>query len=327
MDKSEQPEINTKKAANPPAGQGEISAPPEQEFSEQLQYVLEYAENIRMRQMGKLRTRHFVFIFMLLACVLIGGGALAWAFLFEYNLNKGVFWLICSVLLCSATYMWSRVPLETYRKQYKVKIMPALGKALGNLKYNQKMGISRAVIQKAGIAPPHKNYHAEDCFTGRYKGVKMLLSEARLSGGNREGLPDFEGVFVMLEIRGQPFKGRVIITSDPALQRRLRHREGLKRMRNQGFEILTNHPDNIKKLASDALFKELAEISALFENAPISLTFFAGKYLFLMIPSPQDLFEPSHLLVPISSHTEIVRLKKEIGKILSIIDILELYER
>ena len=316
------------KTKNPKARDNDdISPSSDQEFSKELTRIIKGAEKIRLKHMGQLRNRHFIFLSALLGSVVLGGSAFAWAFLFEYNLNKGLFWLICSILLCAGIYMWSRQPLEIYRKQYKTKVMPALGKALGNLKFNPQRGISPRVLEMAGIIPPYKNYRTEDCFTGCYKGVKMILAEARLTDKNKAGTPVFDGVFVMLEIPDQPFKGRTVITSDPALKKQLHRKEGLHHSAMNDFGVFSSHSENIQSLTSEKLFQELKEISDLFDKTPLSVVFFAEKYLFMMIPCPQDLFEPSSVFVPLSTYDEIQRCKTEIQKILSIIDILGLYKK
>ena len=64
----------------------------------------------------------------------------------------------------------------------------------------------------------------------------------------------------------------------------------------------------------------------LFDDAPLSASFFGGKYLFIAIPYEKDMFEPSSVMMPVTTKEHALTCKKEIEQIISIIDILELYE-
>ena len=92
------------------------------------------------------------------------------------------------------------------------------------------------------------------------------------------------------------------------------------------FSILTNDDKNKTNLENDKLLKELSETATLFGDAKLSAVFFNGKYIFMAIPAKEDMFEASDVYVPISTNESAMRCKEEVQKILSIIDIIDVYE-
>ncbi len=296
------------------------------EFSEALEKILSKAEAMRIRHMRIYQKRDLAAVLFMLFCAVFGGAAFGWSFLVKQNLYKAFLALIGAIAAPFLFYLWAHRPVIAYRKSYKTKVVPAIARALGNLKYHPKRGVSEQFLNQSGIVPAHKDYRAEDCFVGRYKGVKVIMSEARLTDRKNPEELVFDGIFTLLEVPGERFKGRTVITNDKILAAALGERNGLEYRNTEDFHIFSNRPENLSDLAAEPLLKELWEISSTFGNVPVRAVFFGGKYLFITVPCAQDLFEPSHINVPIASHEDALRRKKELQLILSIIDVLELYK-
>lgn len=164
----------------------------------------------------------------------------------------------------------------------------------------------------------------------RYKGAKITFSEARLTHPKKAKNMVFDGIFVLIEIKNPVFHGHSIITADGDLAKRLSKKLTLLPPSNSAFSrhfsILTNDEKNKANLENDRLLKELSETSTLFGDAKLSAAFFNGKYIFMAVPAKEDMFEASDVYVPISTNESAMRCKQEIEQILSIIDIIDVYE-
>ena len=92
------------------------------------------------------------------------------------------------------------------------------------------------------------------------------------------------------------------------------------------FVTVSNKPELAQKFVNDRLLKELSEASDIFDDSALSAVFFREKYIFLMIPYDGDMFEASDIHVPITTKRHAMRCKKEIEKILEVIDVFDLYD-
>ena len=277
------------------------------------------------------------FIATTLGILLVCAGALGfgWFLIFESNLEKGIASMILAVILPIMLYLWHDNPINAYKAAFKSTIMPEIAHLMGGLKFNPKHGISPNVIQKTGLFPRFDSYHSEDCFLGRYKGMKLMFSEAHIRS-RKEGLSLFRGVLVFVQVPNNTFKGHTIITADEGMversvKKRWRKLQAINLPEDSEykgfFHIFSDHPETANALLTPELLKELAEAGEIFEKAPISATFFGNKYIFLAIPSVRDMFEASHIHVPIPTREHGMNFKHEIEQILEVIDILEPYQK
>ena len=231
-------------------------------------------------------------------------------------------------------YRWSEAPLKQYIRDYKAKFMPRMADALGGFKFYAHSGISKEVISKTGVVPAHDRYNAEDCFKGVYKGVKVIFSEARLRS-RKSPEHVFQGIFVVLETPHQIIEGHTIITAD----RRMAERSAVKRWAKllpvkirvenpnwDRFLIFSDKPEDAALLVGEKLLKELSEAADVFNKAEITAVLFRKKYVFLMIPHKGDMFEPSNIFVPVATKQHALNCKREIERILEIIDVFEIYK-
>jgi hypothetical protein len=213
--------------------------------------------------------------------------------------------------------------------------MPKLANALNGLSFHPQRGVSAKILERLAVIPAHNVYKAEDCFMGTYKGVKVILSEARLFSKAQASGPVFDGIFVLLEAPSDVIEGHTIITANTKMVKAYANTRW-KTMQKvhisasnpewDKFDVYSTKPDIAELMVGDRLLKELAEASVIFDNAPLTAVLFGKKYVFMMIPYDKDMFEASDLFVPVTTKQHALLCKKEIEQILEIIDVFDLYK-
>jgi hypothetical protein len=306
----------------------------ETRFTADMEEVVKESEAMRLRYMQLHRSRSLLTMSLGMIVALGGAVAFGWYFFVKFDLLRGALCMIPALVVPLFMHSWSESVLKKYLIDYKRVFMPKMAQALGGFKFNADRGISRDVIGKTGVVPAHDTYKAEDCFLGTYKGVKVMFSEARLhKNGTHE--PVFQGLFVLLETPDKIFEGHTIITSDHAMAKRSAPKRWAKlsqvpvKVENPDwdkFVVYSDKPDAALLMVGEKLLKELTEASDIFNKAEITAAMFRGRYIFIMIPSRNDMFEPSSMFVPIATKAQTIKCKKEIERILEIIDIFEIYK-
>lgn len=295
------------------------------EFNARISKLIEDAEAKRLKKMQQHRDRTFVNTTATLLLICVGSGLFGWFFLVSGDLALALLCLVCTALPPIFINSWAHEPIRKYKQNYKTEFMPEMAKALGGLKFHPKRGISRKVLARTGIVPAHKDYRAEDFFMGRYNGVKMMISEARLTHPKKAAELVFDGIFVFIETPKPIFEGHTILTADQSLAARLSQK--LKPVAITGeyqrlFTALSSKPDQAGNIVKNEILKEFAEMHELFKKSALSAAFFQGKYIFIAIPYDEDMFEASNIFVPVTTSDSAMRCKREIDQIMSIIDIL-----
>ncbi|MFP4314251.1 MAG: DUF3137 domain-containing protein [Alphaproteobacteria bacterium] len=307
----------------------EIETTDDHIFATRLDSFLKESEDFRMQKMQEHQSRDFLSLTIILASVVLGAGGFGWYLLMMGNIGMALLCMMIALLPHLFLHSWVQEPINSYKREYKKRFMPKLAKILGGLNFYPKRGISRKVLSKTVIVPAHETYRAEDCFAGKYKGAKITFSEAVLKDRSQKQPEIFRGIFVLIELQQDVFQGHSVITTDGKLAQRLMKK--FKKLPishppyDSQFSLLTSDDTN-KGLDKQELFKELSEASALFNNAKLSAAFFAKKYIFMMIPTEEDMFEPSDVNIPITNNEAALRCKKEVEQLLSIIDIIGVYE-
>lgn len=299
-------------------------------FSNNLASILRESEEFRLKKMAQHRSREFISTTSIICLTVLGAGGFAWFFLINGNIAIALLCMIIAIAPYFLLNKWAKLPVTEYKREYKTKFMPRIADALGGLKFFPNKGISKNILAKTGIVPSHGIYTPEDCFYGQYKGAKITISEARLTSKRKKNEYAFDGIFVLIELGHEVFTGHSVITADAALARRLSKKlkplPASKSPYARGLLTLTTAPENAEKLQNERLLKELSETMTLFDNAVLSMAFFGKRHIFLMIPYDKDMFEASDVYVPITTSDTAMRCKQEIGQIMSIIDIIDVYQ-
>ena len=306
----------------------------ESRFTAAMDEVVKESENMRLRYMRQHGSRAFLTMSFGLALALAGACGFGWYFLVEMNLAMAALCMVPALLVPFLMHSWSEAPIKHYIRDYKKIFMPKMAAALGVFKFYPSRGIPRDVIGKTGVVPAHDYYKAEDCFMGSYKGAKVIFSEASLRSG-RSTEPVFHGLFVMLETPNKVFEGHTIVTADRAMAKRSASTRWSRlsqvhvKVSNpelERFVVFSDKPEDAMLLVGDKLLKELSDAAEIFGKADLTAVFFRGKYVFMMIPHKGDMFEPSSMFMPVSTKQHAVQCKREIERILEIIDIFDIYK-
>ncbi|MBX2834549.1 MAG: DUF3137 domain-containing protein [Micavibrio sp.] len=313
---------------------GEIRRSDDHVFNERVDKLLEQAESMRLRAMLEQRNRGFIAMSAGLAAICLGAGGFGWYFFVEAQLIPALGFIMLAIAVAAGLNLWSEGSRDRYEEMYKSQFLPRLAKVLGNLKYFPTRGISPGVLPKTGVIPAHDHYHAEDCFMGTYKGVKVLFSEARLYTKEAPNDPVFSGLFVLLEKPTASFEGHTIITANLPMAKHYRDTRWKKLESvplNQSiphsdrFRVYSDMPAFAINLFDKRLIKELAEAADIFDKSHLTAVFFQKKYAFMAIPYKGDLFEASKIHVPVATKRAALQCKREIHKILEVIDILDIF--
>lgn len=300
------------------------------QYSSQIQSLIQRAKANQMEYAARYRKREIQMGFLGLLIVLIGSSGFGYFFFMEADIAKALACIVLTFFIPPLLNLKTQSFAKTYIKDYKENFMPQMAHALGGFKFDAGRGISQKIISKTGVLPPYQSYHAEDCFSGVYKGVKVMFSEAKLFGKSKTR-PIFNGLFVFMEVGTEVFEGHTIITSDQKLtaQYAATKWKSLSNIPSShpNFQVFSSNPENASMIAGEKLLKELAEAGEVFNNAPLSAAFFKGKYIFIAIPNEVDMFEAPDIYDPVMTPGESETCKKEIDQILEIVDVVEIYKK
>lgn len=308
----------------------------DQKFMFEMEQLVQEAEDTRLRYMNGYRLRGFFASAITVICIIVGAGGFAWHFLMHADLNTGLMYIGSGIALACLLYLWKQSPIKSYKKNHKKTFMPKMARAMGGFKFFAQRGIDPKIVQKSGVIPPYKIYDSEDCFMGIYKGIKVIMSEARLYHDKKKQHRIFDGLFVLVELPSNSFSGHTIISADQALVQSAANTRWSS-LQNVGtpktdpawkkFHIYSNKPDMAATQVTEPFLKELLEASEVFDNAPLSAVMMGKKFIFLTIPYEEDMFEASNIFVPVTLKSYMDKSRKEIEKLIEVIDIFELYSR
>lgn len=298
-------------------------------FQTQLDTLIKESEDFRLQRMQEHQSREFMSLTIILLSVVLGAGGFGWYLLVMGNIGFALLCMMVAALPHLFLNGWVQDPIRTYKDEYKKQFMPRLAKIMGGLKFYPKRGISRKTLAKTAIVPAHETYRAEDCFSGKYKGAKITFSEARLRSRSQKHSEIFDGIFVLIELDKDIFKGHSVITTDGKMAQRLMKKFTKLPVSHPPYDtrftLLSTEPSN-DALDNEGLFKEFSETVDLFKDKSLSAAFFAKKYIFIMIPCKDDMFEPSDMHIPITTNEAAIRFRKEVEQLVSIIDVIRVYK-
>jgi len=250
------------------AQEDSVSRSDDATFRAKINALSQDAEALRLSYMKKHRTRGNIAMTIGLISLTAGASGFGWFLLVEADLVRAVGSIALAIVIPVLLNLWSAGMLRDYERAYKSQFLPRLADAIGGFKFHPARGISSKIISKTGLIPAHDIYRAEDCFMGKYKGVKVLFSEARLLRKQARHEPVFDGVFVLLETPAAVIEGHTILTADQALYQKWRPSRWAKLQDvplkteeeyAQRFQAVSDKPETAALLIGDRLLKELSE--------------------------------------------------------------------
>ena len=314
----------------------EVDRVDEQRFSKDMTALIKDSEDLRLSYMRKHRMRSWMAMNLSILFVIAGSAAFGWYFMMEAQIVLPTLLLFASFLPTFFLNVWAGAPIKAYARAHKTTFMPKMAKAFGGLSYHPSRGVSSKTIGKLAVVPAHDRYEAEDCFMGRYKGMKVILSEARLYSRAHKDGPVFDGLFVLLEAPQDIFDGHTVITANQKMVKAYASTRWktmspvnipVAEPEWDRFTIYSTEPQAAMRIVDERLLKELAEAADVFDGAPLTAVLFKKRYIFMMIPHDKDMFEASDLFVPVTTKDQALRVKREIEQLLEVVDVFDLYEK
>lgn len=306
----------------------EKGAPPR--LAEESELLAREAETLRLKFMQSHQNRIFVSLTFGLLCVTAGAAWFGWYFIVNGDFTRAV-WGLSGFIPSVFLFFWAQAPLKNYKRAHKEIFMPRMAKILGGFRYSADGAVRSDILKASGILPPYSRSIGEDCFAGKYKDIKIVFSEMRLLNGAR---PQFQGIIALLELPRDILTGRVIITANRTMAAdyagtrwKTLSRVPVKISNPDWnrFDVFALKPEEGITIAGERLLKELSEAADIFKKSPLTASFFNGRFVLLALPSDEDMFEASDMQEPLPCAVNASDRRREVEKILEIIDVFEIY--
>ncbi len=235
-------------------------------------------------------------------------------------------------------YGWVTYPCIQYVKRYKKDVLPDIVKLFGDFHYMIDGKVDATAMEPSKILPKYDKYEAEDYFDGTYKGVNVEFSEVdflerRRSKNRTYYVSVFDGLAILLDMNSKKFYGHTILDKDKGkVAEWFKEKSSDLKRANlvdpefEGiFDVYTNDQMEARYLIDPVMMERLKSLQEEYGGDSISAAFYDSKML-VLIKSGHNFFEPADINVPATDPRSILRMKKDIGEILSLIDRLSLYD-
>ena len=235
-------------------------------------------------------------------------------------------------------------PFSAYKEKTKRLTMDKILAFFGDFNYCPK-SMPQEYIKKSGLIGNFDRQYSDDFFSGTYNGVKMTLSEEKLtiivhtSKGNRE-YTIFRGIMIVLDMN-KAFSGQTVVRNDWGIFnffmrspkcRINRDDVKLEKVKLEDsqfekyFEAFSNDQVEARYLLTTAFMERILEVKKRFHGKNIQFSFFDNK-LFIAIPTRKDMFETTSLFTTTASYAKMSEVVHQFYSVFSIINLLKLNKR
>ena len=231
--------------------------------------------------------------------------------------------------------IWAIQPRQLYISTYKSNVLPVVAGTFGPFKYDESGRIGEDRLRGSTLLPNFDDYKSEDKFTGSYKGVDIELAEVKMTRvqGNdkdRETVTLFKGLFVLLST-SRPVDGKTVIKRDAgAIANWLGEKfGGMQRIPfddpafEDRFEVHATDAVEARSLLTPDFVERLTTLASRIGDGRLQAAFY-DEQLLVMVPNDKDLFEPPSIFTSVLQDTGVTRISRQLGDVMSIIDILRL---
>lgn len=243
-----------------------------------------------------------------------------------------------TIAAMGALYGWIIYPKKQYLKAYKRNILPRLAHMMG-LENHGHRKIAMNAMRDTKIIPKHDRYTAEDYFRGRYKGVDLEFSEIKLEtehrgkNGSKYYRTKFKGLAILLQIEKTKFFGHTIMlrNSNKLIEWFKEKSTNLDRANmvdpefEKLFDAYTNDQVEARYLVDPAMIENLKGLYTEYEGNKMMVAYHENRML-ILIASKHNHFEPASIYTKATDPESFRAMMREIKQILSVIDILDLYD-
>lgn len=323
--------------AMPEEGARPQQAEPTGSVETQLRPVLEGLDQERESQKNELLFRIAVAVLGTGALAVVGALASVGAFGAGLASISMVVYAIPPLIAAVGLGFWAIQPRQRYVSTYKSQVLPVIAGTLGSFRYEETGRIAESRLRASTLMPNFDDYKSEDKFTGTYKDVDVELAEVTLtreqgSGRDRETVTVFKGLFALLTTR-RAVAGKTVLKRDAgAIANWLGEKfGGMQKIEmadpafEKHFEVYATDPAEARALLTPTIVEGMTALSKHMGDGRLQAAFYDDQ-LFVMVPNSKDLFEPPSIFTSIVKDAGVARLSRELGDVLSIIDILKLNE-
>lgn len=236
-------------------------------------------------------------------------------------------------------YRWVTAPKRQYAKAYKKDILPDIADLFGPFTYKADGKIRMGEMKPSKIVPHHHNYKSEDYFTGNYKGIDIQFCEMKLTKQVRSGkrtrtVTVFKGLSILLKPNNKKFYGHTILDKDMGRKiskwfkekgTKLKQADLVDPEFEKVFDVYTDDQVEARYLIDPNMMEDIKSLYHEYNGEKMAAAFYEEGML-IMIASKHNYFEPADIHIRATSPQSILSMKKEIEKILSIVDKLSLYD-
>lgn len=243
-----------------------------------------------------------------------------------------------TVFFLGALYWWVTQPKRQYALAYKKNILPGIARLFGDFSYKADGKIPIEVLKSSGIVPAHNRYESEDYFTGSYKGITINLSEIHLERRSSNGkqttyVSVFKGLAILIDMPRQKFHGHTVLMQDvngwgkwfQEMYLNLDHANLVDPEFEKAFDVYTNDQVEARYLIDPSMIENLKDMRDIYKAQTFSAAYYDHRVL-VLLPSKYNYFEPAEIDVPATNPDAIVRMKEELGRVLDLVDYLQVYE-
>ena len=236
-------------------------------------------------------------------------------------------------------------PFKSYKKETKRLVMDKILAFFGDFTYSMNSKTSDKILKQSGLIEAYDKQYADDFFSGIYHGVKMQVSDEKLTKivrtnkGSYESTV-FDGVIILLDMN-KSFSGQTVVRSDWGMfnflmcrpECKVKHKEEklekvvLEDSRfEKYFETFSNNQVEARYVLTTAFMERILKVKKLFHGTKIEFSFFNNQLL-ILVPTSKDMFETTSLFTTTARYGKMREVVNQFYSIFSIIDLLKLNQK
>ncbi len=236
-------------------------------------------------------------------------------------------------------------PFIAYKDKTKKMVMDKILAFFGDFRYSAHSATRHEILHQSGLIGKFDNQYADDFFSGTYHGVKMQVSDEKLTVIVRTNKGSYEktvfdGIIIVLDMN-KDFSGQTIVRSDWGmfnfLMSRPRCQIDFKNKKldkvtledsrfEKYFETFSNNQVEARYVLTTAFMERILKVKKLFHGTKIEFSFFNNQ-LFILVPTSKDMFETTSLFTTTARYGKMREVVNQFYSIFSIIDLLKLNQR
>ena len=289
---------------------------------------------------------YFLFKWSVIFCL----GIIAIIFLFKTHvihpsvLEQDWFAWFCGIYMIVMGITLSP-PFVAYKDETKKMVMDKILAFFGDFRYSAHSATRHEILHQSGLIGKFDNQYADDFFSGIYHGVKMQVSNEKLTfeirtNKGRYEKTVFNGVIIVLDMN-KDFSGQTVVRSDWGmfnfLMSRPRCQIDFKKQKldkvvledsrfEKYFETFSNNQVEARYVLTTAFMERILKVKKLFHGTKIEFSFFHNR-LFILVPTSKDMFETTSLFTTTARYGKMREVVNQFYSIFSIIDLLKLNKR